>query len=85
MPAGTTSRSSTLLATALPELVYERVTVIGPALGEGPLLLDSALVTLMTELATVVVSVLVVVVIGALLFFAGWKLFPKRAKQPAKV
>src|SRR5207244_10035027 len=60
MPAGRLSVSVRLLATAVPEFVYERVTVtVAPA---GPLLDESALVTPITELATVVVSVLVCVV-----------------------
>src|SRR5512140_2848668 len=66
MPAGSVSRSSTLVAAAVPELVYDNVTVMpAPPLvfGEGPLATDSDFVTEMTELATVVVSVLVVAVV----------------------
>jgi len=60
-PAGSASVTWTVVAAAVPVLVYESVTVIGPA-GDGPLLADSALVTPMTEFATAVVSVLVAVV-----------------------
>src|SRR5262245_32998042 len=60
-PAGRMSVKRTLVAASVPELVYESVTVIGPA-GEPPLVAESAFVTLITELATVVVSVLVIVV-----------------------
>src|ERR1700682_3645391 len=65
MPAGSASVSWTLVPIAVPELVYDSVTVIGPA-GEGPLLELSALVTTITEFATVVVSVFASVV-GAVL------------------
>src|SRR3954468_9910383 len=66
MPAGSTSVSCRLVAGAVPELVYDRVTVIWPALGEGPEVCDNALVTVITDEATVVVSVLVAVVaVGA--------------------
>ena len=51
--------SCTLVAPALPELVYDRVTVSGPA-GDAPALLESAFVTPITDEATVVVSVLVI-------------------------
>src|SRR5471032_3409253 len=51
----------TLVAAELPVLVYESVTVIGPA-GDVPLVLESDLVTLITEFATDVVSLLVKVV-----------------------
>ena len=62
MPAGSASVICTLVAVAVPELVYDRVTVIGAAEGDGPLVTDNDLVTLITEFATVVVSVLVSVV-----------------------
>ena len=50
-----------MTAGALPVFWYESITVTGPE-GEAPLAADSDLVTLITELATVVVSVLVSVV-----------------------
>ena len=53
------SVSWTLVAAAVPALVYESVTVI--VTPPGPLFDDSALVTVITEFATVVVSVLVAV------------------------
>src|SRR5947208_2157671 len=59
MPAGSASVSCMLVAMAVPELVYDRVTVIGPAFGDGPEVWVSALVTVITEAATVVVSVFV--------------------------
>jgi hypothetical protein len=62
MSVGRTSVSTTLVASEVPELVYDSVTVIGPAFGAGPEACDSDLVTVITEEATVVVSVLVVVV-----------------------
>src|SRR5512140_2112210 len=62
MPAGITSRSSTFVAAALPELVYDSVTVTGLAPGDVPLVEESDFVTPITELATVVVSVFVLVV-----------------------
>src|SRR5436190_22363808 len=62
MPAGIASRSCTAVAAAEPELVYDRVTVTLPTLGDGPDACDMALVTVIAEFATVVVSVLVRVV-----------------------
>src|SRR5687767_10629350 len=62
MPSGSASVICRRLAGAVPELVYDSVTVIGPAFGEGPVFCESALVTVITEDATVVVSVLVIVV-----------------------
>src|SRR5262249_43068514 len=59
MPVGSVSEIWTLVAVAVPELVYDRVTVIGAADGDGPVVTDRAFVTLITEFATVVVSVLV--------------------------
>src|SRR5579862_1012785 len=59
--AGSVSVSWTLVAAALPVLKYDSVIVIGPW-GDGPLVSDIAFVTLITEFATVVVSVLVDVV-----------------------
>src|SRR5258708_25051959 len=54
MPAGSVSVICTLLAAAGPEVVDESVTVtVTPP---GPLFEESALVTVMTELATAVVS-----------------------------
>src|SRR5450432_774875 len=60
-PAFSTSVNCTLAAGAEPVFVYESVTVTGPE-GDTPLDEDRDLVALMTELATVVVSVLVSVV-----------------------
>src|ERR1017187_3902590 len=60
-PAFSTSVNGPLGAGADPVFVYESVTVIGPE-GDAPLADDRDLVALMTELATVVVSVLVSVV-----------------------
>src|SRR4051812_12227164 len=62
IPAGSASVICRLVAAAVPELVYDRVTVIGPALGDGPLFCVSAFVTVTTEAATVVVSVFVRIV-----------------------
>src|SRR3954463_10834834 len=61
MPAGNASVSCTVVAATVPELVYDRVTVMLAALGEGPESTDSALVTVITDDATVVVSVLLAV------------------------
>ena len=63
MPDGNASVSTTLLAADVPELVKASVTVIGPVDGEEPVIEDKDLVTLMTEFATVVVSVLLSVVV----------------------
>jgi len=41
--------------------------------------------SLITSLLSLIAPALVVFMIGVLLFFAGWKLFQKRAKQPAKI
>src|SRR3954468_1152075 len=57
-PAGRASVICRFVAGTVPELVYDSVTVIAARPGEGPLVTDSALVTVITEAATVVVSVL---------------------------
>src|SRR6478752_1231280 len=59
IPAGSASMNWTLVAPELPELVYERVTVIGAAEGDGPVFTESDLVAVITDEATVVVSVFV--------------------------
>src|SRR4051812_4915299 len=62
MPAGSASVSCISAAGAVPELVYDSVTAIGPTFGEGPEAGNTDLFTEITEDATVVVSVFVAVV-----------------------
>ena len=59
-PAGSWSKSTTLVAVAEPVLVYCSVTVMLPVEGDGPLATDSDFTTLITALpVTVAVSVFV--------------------------